>query len=73
MVTKTKSQDRISKKLGRVIELPGDLVVVSRRKLTRVLEDLDDLAVAAERRKETPIPWEDAKKSLELRERKEMK
>lgn len=67
MVTKTKSQDRISRKLGRVIELPGDLVVVSRKKLMRVLEDMDDLAVAAERRKETPIPWDEAKKKLKKR------
>ncbi len=67
MVTKTESQDRISKKLGRVIELPGDLVVVSRTRLTRILEDLDDLAVAAERRKETPILWEEAKKKLKKR------
>lgn len=39
----------------------------------RLQEDMDDLAVAAERRKETPIPWEEAKKTLGLRERKEMK
>ncbi len=34
----------------------------------RLQEDMDDLALAAERRKETPIPWEEAKKKLALKE-----
>ena len=33
----------------------------------RLQEDKDDLAVAAERRKETPILWEEAKKKLKAK------
>jgi len=65
MTTRTKETQRRRRKttsLGRVIKLPGDLVVVSRKRLESLLEDFDDLKVAVERLKENPSAWTSSRK-----------
>ena len=70
MTTRTKETQRRRRKttsLGRVIKLPGDLVVVSRKRLERLLEDFDDLKVTADRLKEKPISADEFEKRLRKR------
>lgn len=50
---------------GPIIEVLRDHVIVSRKWLDRVLEDLDDLRVTSERLKEKPISLAELKKRLE--------
>ncbi|TLY43868.1 MAG: type II toxin-antitoxin system Phd/YefM family antitoxin [Nitrospirae bacterium] len=62
-MTAVKERRRAGKKGG------NGRVVLSRRRYERLLEDLHDLAVVAERRNEPSISLEDIKKRLRKRGR----
>ena len=61
---KPKIQVRALKVKSPVVAIPGGFVLVSRKHLERMQEDLHDLAVIAERRNEKTYSWEDLKARL---------